>query len=190
MKNRRTFTYSLLFGMVLSLSAAAQLILCQKNAEAADLETHSVYKVTTYDLGALLGEPEESGLRIRNYEPLLITGSKADIFSGAPVQTSSLAPMPDKETIKGFAIAAEYNATSNFTVQGALGFTQNRWDVSTLGNETSWEANLGLVYKFLDNLSYEIHFGYMETGDLFKERSTYSDIENIIMVSNKLTMSF
>ncbi|WP_419175653.1 hypothetical protein [Desulfosediminicola sp.] len=189
MINHRKFTYSLVLGTLLSLSAATQLIFCD-SANAADLETHSVYKVTTYDLGALLGEAEQSGLRIRNYEPLLITGTKSDILSGDPLKTTSLAAQPDQEPIKGFAIAAEYSATANFTVQGALGFAQNRWQTDQVSNEGSWEANLGLVYKFLDNLSYEIHFGYMETGDLFKERSTYSDIENIIMVSNKLTMSF
>jgi len=189
MENRRKHTYSLVVGIALCLSAASQLMLCD-NTNAADLETHSVYRVTTYDLGTFLGETEESGLRIRNYEPLLITGTKADIFTGDPVANTSLAARPDKESIKGFAISAEYSATNNFTVQGALGFAQNKWETNNVSGEASWEANLGVIYKFLDNLSYEIHFGYMETGDLFKERSTYSDIENIIMVSNKLTMSF
>lgn len=189
MENRKNFIYSLAIGMTLSIGAVNALMFCESSA-AADLESHSVYKVTTYDLGALLGEPEQSGLRIKNYEPLLITGSKADIFSGDSTDSSSLAPRPGQDSIKGFAIAAEYSATSNFTVQGALGFAQNRYESGSVSNDASWEANLGLVYKFLDNLSYEIHFGYMETGDLFKERSTYSDIENIIMVSNKLTMSF
>lgn len=189
MENRRKYNYILVAGIALSLSVASQFMLCS-NAVAADLETHSVYRVTTYDLGTLLGEPEESGLRIRNYEPLLITGTKADIFAGDPVSNTSLAARPDKDAIKGFAISAEYSATTNFTVQGALGFAQNKWKTNNVSGEGSWEANLGVIYKFLDNLSYEIHFGYMETGDLFKERSTYSDIENIIMVSNKLTMSF
>lgn len=57
-------------------------------------------------------------------------------------------------------------------------------------NESSWEANLGFIYKLVNNLSYEVHFGYMDTGDLFTDQSSYSDVENIIMVSNQLTMSF
>jgi hypothetical protein len=30
----------------------------------------------------------------------------------------------------------------------------------------------------------------MDTGDLFSDKSTYADVESIIMISNRLTMSF
>jgi hypothetical protein len=30
----------------------------------------------------------------------------------------------------------------------------------------------------------------MDTGDIFKERNAYTDVESIIMISNQLTMSF
>ena len=39
-------------------------------------------------------------------------------------------------------------------------------------------------------LAYEVHFGYMDTGDLFQEVDTYSEVESILMISNQLTLSF
>ena len=87
---------------------------------------------------------------------------------------------------------AQFNATKKFSLLGAFGLTRNLWAPDSINyeNESSWEANLGVIYKLLNNLSYEIHFAYMDTGDLFTERSSYNDVESIIMVSNQLTMSF
>ena len=81
---------------------------------------------------------------------------------------------------------------TNISLQGALGVTRNLWTPELMGdlNGASWEANLGVIYKFLDKLSYELHFGYMDTGTLFSDRSSYSDVESIIMISNKISLSF
>lgn len=159
-------------------------------AIAGGVESHSVYKVTTYNLGALLGEQGASKLSMQNYEPLLITNTATDILNPNPNKTSFLKGTSSSNNAKGFAIAAEYSATQHFALQGVFGATQNPKATSAFDTNSSWEANLGLIYRFLDNLSYEVHFGYMETGNLFKERSSYSDQESIIMISNKLTMSF
>ena len=166
------------------------LLLTGINAGAEELEKLSAYKVTTYNLGALMDFQEVSDIRLRNYEPLMITSSKADILNDQALTERHLRTTPDIGTSTGFAISAEYKPASKLAVQGTFGMTRNNWDPSLDEHESSWEANLGLVYKLLDNLSYEVHFGYMETGDLFKERNSYSDVENIIMVSNKLSMSF
>ena len=157
---------------------------------AADLETHSVYKVTTYNLGALIGQQNSANLNVRNYEPLLITSTKADILNDQQVRNEQLSTTPRPNSTQGFAVAAEYNASSQLAVQGVFGVTKNNWAPSSLDQNSSWEANLGVVYRLLDNLNYELHFGYMATGDLLKERSSYSDTESIIMISNKLSMSF
>ncbi len=158
---------------------------------AQELETHSVYKVTTYNLGALLEDKNNPNLSLRNYEPLLITSTKADILNNRAVVSQHPNTTPTPNATRGFAISAEYSASPQIAVQGIFGVTKNNsWETQNLDQNASWEANLGLVYRFLDNLSYEIHFGYMETGSLLSERSSYSDVESIIMVSNKLTMSF
>ncbi|MFV0439184.1 MAG: hypothetical protein ACK5PS_17520 [Desulfopila sp.] len=159
-------------------------------ALAYDSETHSVYKVTTYNLGALLGDPGASKLSLQNYEPLLITNTTADILSAPRGKAGNIRGTTPVRSAKGFAIAAEYSATPQLAVQGVLGVTRKVQPATTFDANSSWEANLGLIYRFLDNLSYEVHFGYMEAGNVLKERSSYSDDESIIMVSNKLTLSF
>ena len=64
-------------------------------------------------------------------------------------------------------------------------------DTSMKSNyDSSWEANLGVIYKLFNNFSYEMHFGFMDTGDIFKKSNAYSDVESIVMISNQLTMSF
>jgi len=157
---------------------------------AGDSETHSVYKVTTYNLGALLGEQNASKLSLQNYEPLIITSTKADILSVNRAKQNNLKGTSRAGGANGFAIAAEYSATPQIALQGVLGLTQNMQPSAVFDTEASWEANLGLIYRFLDNLSYEVHFGYMDAGTLLKERSSYSNDESIIMISNKLTLSF
>jgi hypothetical protein len=99
---------------------------------------------------------------------------------------------PHLSNTSGIALSATINATPKIAVQGAFGVTRNLWSPDSLSyeNESSWEANLGVIYKLLNNLSYELHFGYMDTGNLFTDRSSYTNVESIIMVSNQLTMSF
>jgi hypothetical protein len=174
---------SLLFITALSVLATTA------PAMGADRETHSVYKVTTYNLGALLSDSGSSQLSLQNYEPLMITSTKADMLSGNSSKSYSLKDGSEARDAKGFAIAAEYSATENIAVQGVLGVTRNMSN-NMLDPDAAWEANLGLIYRFFDNLSYQVHFGYMDAGKLLKERSSYSDAESIIMISNKLTLSF
>ena len=171
--------------------ASFLLLLLPQQAFAADeRETLSAYKVTTYNLGALLEYQESQHINLRNFEPLMITSTKADILNDQVISGDRMKTTADLGASRGFAISAEYTPHPQISVQGAFGMAKNSWDPSVAEHESSWEANLGLVYKLLDNLNYEVHFGYMDTGDLFKERSTYSDVEAIIMVSNKLSMSF
>ena len=163
-------------------------------AAGQGVESHSVYKITSYNLGPIL-EYEESTLSFRpeKSQPLLITGSASDIltneFEGA---ASWVETKPHSSNTNSIAVSAQFNPTTRLSLQGAFGVTRNLWtpDSVEYQQESSWEANLGVVYNFLGNLSYELHLGYMDTGNLFTERNSYSDVESIIMVSNKLTLSF
>ncbi len=160
---------------------------------AQDLKTHHAYKVTSYNLGALQsfhhhGDAQASG----DFKPLLITGGTADILNSEHQKTVSLNEQSGTPTLSGMALSAQFDATNHISIQGAFGVTRNLWspDLMDSVNGSSWEANLGVVYRLLNNISYELHFGYMDTGKLFTNRSSYSDVENIIMISNQLTLSF
>jgi len=164
------------------------------NSDAEELQTHSIYKVTSYNLGAILGIQESSERKFSsNFNPLLITNTTADILDNGQDRTVSWVES-DSHTAstRGIAIAAQFSATRKLALQGAFGLTKNLWTPDSINyeRESSWEANLGVIYKLLNNLAYEVHFAYMDTGDLFTERSSYNGVESIIMVSNRLTMSF
>lgn len=159
-----------------------------------DLNTHSAYKVTSYDLGAIQGFLNKNKSQNRkNFEPLFITKSAANNLNSEHQITVSLGePDSDQASISSFAVSAQFDATSKISIHGAFGISRNLWtpDLFDSVNGPSWEANFGIIYKLLNNVSYELHFGYMETGDLFHDQSSYSDVENIIMINNKLSLSF
>ncbi len=104
---------------------------------------------------------------------------------------NSSAADSNKGSYQGFAIRAAYAPTSAITFHSSLGLTD------TLDNKeldytdrVGWEVDLGMAYKFLNHFAYEVHFGYMDTGELFKNSNSLSDVDNITIITNKLTMSF
>lgn len=163
-------------------------------ASGEELVTHRVYKVTSYNLGAILeARDKQTGYNPEQFKPLMITSTASDILNTEHQGTVSWVETEShSSSTNGYALSAQFNATDKVSLQGAFGITRNLWAPDSLEyeNESSWEANLGIIYKLVDNLSYELHFGYMDTGDLFSDQATYTDTENIIMVSNRLTMSF
>gem|GEM_PF-833326 len=96
-----------------------------------------------------------------------------------------------KNNYQGFALKTAYAPTSNITFHSSIGLTDNlQAQDRDYTERIGWEVDLGIAYKFLNNFAYEVHFGYMDTGELFKESSSYTDVDNITIVVNKLTMSF
>jgi len=159
---------------------------------AADLGTAGDYRITGFSFDSDAVSESETGLRFESsrFKPLMITSSASDVLVGDPF-IDDLSPRLDKSAPQGFAVAAEYLATPSLAFHGAIGVTKGTWDADvSLEGDSSWEANIGVVYSFFNSLAYEIHFGYMDAGDVFKQSDTYSDIDSIIMISNQLTMSF
>lgn len=161
---------------------------------AEDASSHRAYRVTSYHLGTLVDVAEDTMQQEPSgFKPLLITSTVTDILQSELESTVTwIDPFSTGSNTKGIALSAQIDATDKISLQGVFGVTRNLMtgDTAAYENESSWEANLGIIYKFLGNLSYELHFGYMDTGDLFSDRSSYTDVENIIMISNQLSMSF
>lgn len=157
------------------------------NAKATDLEGHIEYTVVSYTF-------DSATLQNRfgndDSKPLMITNSTSDVLTGSlkneeDIGVGALNPATDI-----FALSADFIATPEFSVRGVFGVAKDANAVFDHNYESSWEANVGVIYKLFNNISYEVHFGYMETGDLFLEKNSYSDVESIIMISNQLSMSF
>ena len=174
-----------LFVILMASSAMAM------TPDASNLETHSAYRVTTYSFGNITDFDSAIAVSPQEYKPLMITGAAADVLTG---QQGLNAPSPigsNPEAVEGFAIAARFEAGKSLAVKSVFGMAHNMGTENLKSeNRPSWEANLGVIYSLLPNLDIELHLGYMDTGDLFKNRSEYSNVDSIIMISNKLTLSF
>lgn len=157
------------------------------SAGAANLEGHMKYTIVSYSFSI---DGNEAFLD-NDSNALLITGSKRDLLNESMKNSSDYGIADSKPTTDIFALSAEFAATPELSLHGALGFSKNKKDF-TFDPEynASWEANVGIIYKLFNNIRYEVHFGYMETGDLFRDKNSYTDVESIIMISNQLSMSF
>lgn len=179
----------------LSILAISLLICHNSPAYAEGTVTHSAYKVTSYNLGAILDNQDNGSSRyITDFKPLFITNTASDILNSehvGKVYSNEALPSNPASNASVVALSATFDATQKIAIQGAFGVTR-MWALDSLKyeNESGWEANLGVIYKLLNNFSYELHFGYMDTGTLFHDRSSYTNVESIIMISNQLTMSF
>lgn len=135
------------------------------------------------------------------FEPLyILTGRHTgmlnnDIFSATANQTAM-------STAGAHAIvaAADYAVSPQLTLHGAIGWAKaDEAEIATYTNrddEYGWEYNIGAAYKLLDNLTYEAHFGYLDTGDFFKTNGgaagtpINNDEENVYLLTHSLTMTF
>ncbi len=97
----------------------------------------------------------------------------------------------EQNDYQGFSLRAAYAPTANITIHTSLGLTDTSKNKHIdYADRVGWEIDLGLAYKIFNNFAYEIHLGYMDTGELFQESRSYTDVDNITIVVNKLTMSF
>lgn len=152
-------------------------------AFADDSGDYSTYKITSYYFGELAEKIQENGFASTSQNPMLISSGQEDVIGNGFISDKN--PALNTNSV---ALSAEYNPTANLTLQGAFGLTKTT-SVNSQPH-SSWEANLGIIYKFYNNLSYGVHFAYMDTGDMYQEYNLYSDEEAVILISNQLTLSF
>ncbi len=126
------------------------------------------------------------------FEPLyILTGRHTgmlnnDIFTG---QTTAMS----RDGVHGVVLAADYTVSNRLSLHGAVGWAKaDKVNIANKDDEYGWEYNLGAAYKLLDNLTYEAHFGYLDTGDYFKSNTTLNDsqTENVYILTHALSMTF
>jgi hypothetical protein len=165
------------------------------NAQAAgkDLQTGG-YTLHAYTLsnGSPISSQSSNSYDNITFRNLYIFSDAMDtVFNRDDTFQSNNPAYINKNRFQGIALKAAYSPTSAITFHSSIGLT----DTSSNENldytdRLGWELDLGMAYQFLGNFAYEVHFGYMDTGQLFTESNRYKDIENITIVTNKLTMSF
>ncbi len=128
------------------------------------------------------------------FEPLyILTGRHTgmlnnDIFNG---QTSTMSTAG----VHAIVAAADYAVSNQLSLHGAIGWAKaDEAETATRplrDDAYGWEYNVGAAYKLLDNLTYEAHFGYLDTGDFFNSADTGVDnAKNIYILTHSLTMTF
>ena len=125
------------------------------------------------------------------FEPLyILTGRHTgmlnnDIFSR---NTSDMS----KAGVHAVVLAADYAVSDRLKLHGAIGWAQaDEEQLAGQDDEYGWEYNIGAAYKLLDNLTYEAHFGYLDTGDFFNGAGNTPNItENVYLLTHSLTMTF
>jgi len=97
----------------------------------------------------------------------------------------------NEDHFQGLSLKAAYSPATDVTLLSSFGLTDTSSNKDLdYYQRLGWEIDLGIAYKFLNKFAYEVHFGYMDTGELFIESNRYTDVEDITIITNKLTMSF
>ena len=125
------------------------------------------------------------------FEPLyVLTGRTAGLLNRDQASSAYAADITNSG-VQAIVLAADYKVSDRLALHGAVGYAEAD-EVRTAGqdDEYGFEYNVGAAYKLLDNLTYEAHFGYLDTGDYFKSAPATDDTENVYLLSHHLTMTF
>jgi len=152
------------------------------------------YKLIAYTLsnGSSDIHPESNSSKSFSFHSLYISPdamstvlNREELLLGVPQENIN------KSNYQGFAIRAVYSPIPAITFHSSFGLRDTMENKAIdYTDRVGWEVDLGLAYKFLNNFAYEVHFGYMDTGELFRESNSLANVDNISIVTNKLTMSF
>lgn len=126
----------------------------------------------------------------RGFRPLyILTGTQSDIFTEDGGE-NSFSTQARKAGMDGVAFIVDYKASPRVELHTAIGAANT--DKTPLGyvDYYGWEANLGLGYKILDNLTFELHLGYMATADFFNKGVEDVETEDITIITQHLTLKF
>jgi hypothetical protein len=157
-----------------ALTPSLMYFYSQGDDNAADDELNNALSTGTGDL----------------FEPLyILTGRHTgmlnnDLFDGY-TETMSTAG------VHAVVAAVDYAVSNQLSLHGAIGWAQaDETRIVGQDDEYGWEYNVGAAYKLLDNLTYEAHFGYLDTGDFFNEGGAADITENVYVLTHSLTMTF
>ncbi|TSA12420.1 MAG: hypothetical protein D4R73_02375 [Deltaproteobacteria bacterium] len=135
-----------------------------------------------------------------DFQPLyILTGDKSNIATnseggyGYYLQNAGGMTYGTDQTLTGvqaYLICADYVVDPQLTVHGALGMAYADKTMATYDDEIGTELDLGLKYQIMSNLAYELHAGYLWTGDLFKGAGATTAVDNMYQIDHSLTLSF
>jgi len=128
-----------------------------------------------------------------DFQPLYIaTGPYSNILTGQDGSYGNA--MTDYDLghsgAKVYVLSADYQVDPQLAVHGALGAAYADKTTAGVDDEFGKEFNLGLKYQIMSNLAYELHFGYLWTGDFYKVGTAATQIDDVYQIDHSLTLSF
>jgi hypothetical protein len=91
---------------------------------------------------------------------------------------------------KAYVLSADYQVDPQLALHGAVGAAYADKTSATVDDEFGKEFDLGLKYQIMSNLAYELHFGYLWTGDFFKVGTNNYTTDDVYQIDHSLTLSF
>lgn len=124
-----------------------------------------------------------------DFEPLyILTGYTTGMLNGGFAGADS--DMTDAGVL-GLVAHADFKVTDAMSLNAAVGYAMAESEPALyLDDEYGFEVNAGMSYKLLDNLTYDLHLGYLMTGDFFQGTNPLNEVEDIILATHHLTMEF
>ncbi len=128
-----------------------------------------------------------------DFEPLyVLTGTKTSILNndigGATVNGAAARTAG----VHAIVLSADFQATEKLSLHGAFGWAEAADEMAGWDSDYGYELDAGLGYKLLDNLTYNLHFGWLATGDFFKGANPAPgvDANDVTVLYNNLSMRF
>ena len=140
------------------------------------------------DDGAADGDVDNLGQLGEQFQPYnILTGRHTGMMVN-DVQTA-MASMT-QAGIVSLGVHANFAVNDKLALSSALAYAkaedeQNGWD-----DDYGWEIDLGMSYNLMDNLTYQVDFGYLVAGDFFEEGVAGADAEDVYTLTHRLTMEF
>jgi hypothetical protein len=94
--------------------------------------------------------------------------------------------------IISLGVHADFAVSDKLSLNSALVYAEVEADLGPgMDDELGWEVDLGMSYALLDNLTYQMDFGYLMAGDLFEgDAEDNDDAEDVYTLTHRLTMEF
>ncbi len=125
-----------------------------------------------------------------DFEPLyILTGAKTSILNNDMGGSSPYGPAARTAGVHAVVLGADLQASDKLALHAAVGAAEAASELPGYDSDYGYELNAGMSYKLLDNLTYNLHFGWLATGDFFK-LGTATDVNDITLLYNNLSMTF
>ena len=126
-----------------------------------------------------------------DFEPLyVLTGVNTSLLNNDQGAVNAYGTATRTAGVHGLVASADFQATEKLGLHGAFGWAKAASEMPGYDSDYGYEFDAGASYKLLDNLTYNLHFGYLVTGDFYQMGDTTAEVNDITVLYNNLSMKF